>query len=83
MPLSEVADALVRRSKLPDAVRVHQLNMEMSPTSTFAHWMAGAAQLSAGDTVGAVASLERAVALNPNNQGALGLLQRLGRKPQP
>jgi hypothetical protein len=82
VPLSDVADALVLRNKLPDAVRVHLLNTEMSPTSTFAHWMAGAAQLSAGDTAAAVASLQKAVALNPNNQGALGLLQRLGRKPQ-
>ena len=82
VPLSDVADALVLRDRRSDAVRVQLLNTEMSPTSTFAHWMAGATQLSAGDTVGAVASLRKAVALNPNNQGALGLLQQLGQKPQ-
>ena len=53
----------------------------MSPASTFAFWMAGATQLAAGDTTGAVANLQKAVALNPNNQGALTLLQQLGRKP--
>ena len=79
--LSDVADALAVRTRLPDAVRVHQLNTEMSPTSTFAHWMAGAAQLSAGDTVGAIASLRQAIVLNPNNQGARGLLERLGQAP--
>jgi hypothetical protein len=82
VPLSDVADALVRRNKLSDAVRVQLLNTEMIPTSTFAHWMAGETQLTAGDTAGAIASLRKAVALNPNNQGALGLLQRLGQKPQ-
>jgi Flp pilus assembly protein TadD len=44
--------------------------------------MAGAALLSAGDTAGAISSLRKAVALNPNNQGALGLLRQLGQKPQ-
>ena len=81
VPLSDVADVLVQRRKLSDAVRVQLLNAEMSPTSTFAFWMAGATQLTAGDTAGAIASLQKAVALNPNNQGALGLLQQLGRKP--
>jgi len=82
VPLAEVAAELALRNKLPDAVRVHLLNTEMSPTSTFAHWMAGAAMLSAGDTTGAIASLRKAVALNPNNQGALGLLRKLGQQPQ-
>jgi len=81
VPLSDVADALSLRNLRPDAVRVHLLNVEMSPTSTFAHWMAGAAQLSAGDTAGAITSLRKAVTLNPQNQGALGLLQQLGQKP--
>jgi hypothetical protein len=81
-PLVDVANALALRNKLPDAVRVHLLNTEMSPTSTFAHWMAGAAMLAAGDTTGAIASLRKAVALNPNNQGALGLLRKLGQTPQ-
>ena len=81
VPLSDVADVLVQRNKLPDAVRTQLLNTEMSPASTFAFWMAGATQLAAGDTAGAVASLQKSVALNPNNQGALTLLQQLGRKP--
>jgi len=81
VPLSDVADVLVQRRKLADAVRVQLLNTEMSPTSAFAFWMAGATQLTAGDTAGAITSLQKAVALNPNNQGALGLLQQLGRKP--
>ena len=79
--LSDVAEALLIRKNSSDAVRVHLLNTEMSPTSSFACWMAGATQLSAGDASGAVSSLRKAVALNPSNQGALGLLQRLGQKP--
>ena len=81
VPLSDVADVLVQRKQLPDAVRTHLLNTEMSPTSFFAFWMAGATQLAAGDTAGAVASLEKSVALNPNNQGALTLLQQIRRRP--
>lgn len=79
--LSDVADVLMQRKQAKDAVKVHLLNTEMVPTSTFAFWMAGAAQLTAGDTTGAIASLQKAVAINPNNQGALALLQALAKKP--
>jgi len=81
VPLSDVADVLVQRKKLADAVRAHLLNTEMLPNSPFAFWMAGTTQLAAGDTSGAVSNLQKAVALNPNHQGALTLLQQIGRKP--
>jgi tetratricopeptide (TPR) repeat protein len=79
--LSNVAEALVGQQRLPDAVRVQLLNLEMYPSSSFAHWMAAQTQLAAGDSAGAVATLRKAVALNPNNQGPRELLSRLGQTP--
>jgi|CXWL01.1.fsa_nt_gi hypothetical protein len=79
--LSDVADELVARKRMPDAVRVQHLNIEMNPTSSFAHWMAAETQLAAGDSSAAVAMLRQAVALNPNSQGPRELLARLGQTP--
>lgn len=79
--LSQVADELVARKRLPDALRVQHLNTEMNPTSSFAHWRAAETQLAAGDSTGAVAMLRKAVLLNPNNQGPRELLRRLGQTP--
>jgi hypothetical protein len=55
------------RGRLADAVRFHLLNSGFSPTSGSAFRRAAEAQLAAGGTVGAVASPERAVAINAND----------------
>lgn len=69
-PLADVAAALRARDRLTDAVRLHLLNTQLSPTSAFAFRSAAGAQLAAGDTAGARASLARALSLSPNDQQA-------------
>ena len=77
VPLVDVADVLRRSGKLADAVRVYLFNTQMVPTSTFALRSAAAAQLLAGDTTGAITSLERVLALNPNDQPSRARLDQL------
>jgi Flp pilus assembly protein TadD len=43
--------------------------------------MAADAQLAAGDTASAIRSIQRALAINPNDRQAKGLLDKLGAKP--
>jgi len=81
VPLADVASSIGERGKLADAVRIHVLNTEMSPTSGFALRQASAAQLALGDTVAAIASLERALTLNPNDGQSKRSLDTLRKKP--
>jgi hypothetical protein len=79
VPLADVGAALRARGKLADAVRFHALNTRMSPNSAFAFRMSADAQLAAGDTTGAIASLERALVIAPNDpqaRRALGAIKK-------
>ncbi len=81
VPLVDVGEALGRRNRMADAIRFYVLNTEFSPNSGFAHRMAGAAFLSSGDTVKALASLERALVIAPNDQQTQRTLEALKQKP--
>ena len=78
--LAEVGAALRARSKTPDALRFYLLNTEMLPASAGALQQLAGAQLAAGDTAAAVASLEKAVAIDPNDRRAKGMLDRFKKK---
>jgi hypothetical protein len=79
--LADVAAALREKNRLADAVRFHRLNVEVSPTSTFALRQAAEAELAAGDSAAARTHLERALAINPNDQQAKRALDALRPKP--
>jgi tetratricopeptide (TPR) repeat protein len=81
VPLADVGAALRGRGKTADALRFYVLNTELTPTSAFAFRMAADAQLAAGDTASAIRSIQRALAINPNDRQAKGLLDKLGAKP--
>ena len=81
VPLADVGAEIARRGKLADAVRVHVLNTEVSPRSGFALRQASIAQAAAGDTAAAIASLERALSLNPNDGQARRTIDALRKKP--
>lgn len=81
VPLADVGEALGRRNRMADAIRFYVLNTEFSPNSAFAHRMAGGAYLSSGDTVKAITSLERAIAIAPNDQQTQRTLEALRKKP--
>ena len=80
VPLADVANAL-RQRNMADALQFHALNLEFSPNSAFAHRQAGAAYLAAGDTAKAISNFERAIAIAPNDQQTLRLLETLKKKP--
>jgi tetratricopeptide (TPR) repeat protein len=68
--LAGVGAELRRRGKLADAVRFHRLNMEMLPSSGFAHRQAADAQLATGDTAAARTTLQRALAIDSTDAQA-------------
>ena len=80
VPLADVA-AAVRSRSLPDAIRLHKLNVEFSPRSGFALRQTAGAELASGDTASAIAALERALVLNPNDSQAKDVLTAVRRTP--
>lgn len=79
--LAAVSQSLVTRGKAGDAVRFSLLNTQMSPTSGFAFQQMSEAQLATGDTSAAVASLEHALSITPNDPRVKRALDRLQKKP--
>ena len=75
--LVDVANAVRSAGPLTDALRLYQLNVEMVPTSTFALRSLAGGSLAAGDTAAAIASYERALAINPNDGQSRAALARL------
>ncbi len=76
------ASAAIRvRSQAADALRIYRLNTEVTPNSAFALRSFAGAQLASGDTAGAVASFQKALGINPNDQQSKAAVARL--KPRP
>jgi tetratricopeptide (TPR) repeat protein len=78
--LVDVANSVRRSGALADALRLYQLNVEMVPTSTFALRSLAGGSLAMGDTTAAIASYERALAINPNDTQSSAALTRLRRR---
>jgi tetratricopeptide (TPR) repeat protein len=76
-PLTEVGAALRARQKFADAVKFYLLNTEFAPNSPFAFRAAAEGQAAAGDTAAAIASLQHAMTLNPNDQQMKRMLDML------
>jgi len=81
VPLADVGSTIGRRGNLADALRIHLLNTEVSPTSTFAWRQAAGTQLALGDTAAAIASYERALTINPNDGQSKRAVESLKKKP--
>ena len=78
--LVDVANSVRSSGTLADALKLYQLNVEMVPTSTFALRSLAGASLALGDTAAAIASYERALAINPNDSQSSAALTRLKRR---
>jgi hypothetical protein len=79
VPLADIALVARSRSGIADAIRLHRLNVEMVPRSVFAlRQLAGALAIS-GDTAGAVATLQQALTLSPNDAQVRSMLDALRR----
>ncbi|HZI29960.1 MAG TPA: c-type cytochrome [Gemmatimonadaceae bacterium] len=78
--LVDVANSVRSSGALADALRLYQLNVEMVPTSTFALRSLAGGSLAMGDTTAAIASYERALAINPSDAQSSVALTRLRRR---
>jgi hypothetical protein len=80
VPLADVATTLRRRGSPADGLRFNLLNTEFVPRSGFAHRQAAEGHLVLGDSAAAMASLERALVINANDQQARQRLDALRRR---
>lgn len=80
VPLADIATTLRRRDRPADALRFNLLNTEFSPRSGFAHRQAAEGHVAVGDTAAAIASLERALAINGEDSQARRRLNALLRR---
>lgn len=69
----------LRTGRIAAGIAVFRLNTFMYPASSNVWDSLGEALLVAGDTTGAAESYSRAVSLDPGNQNAIGVLQRIRR----
>ena len=76
--LNALGYAYLGRGGADTAVRVLALNAEVYPDSSNAHDSLAEAYLAAGDRAGAVATYERALALNPASTSTEAALEQLG-----
>ena len=82
-PLAEVGGALRARQKFADAVKFYLLNTEFAPNSPFAFRAVAEGQAAAGDTAAAIASLQHAISLNPNDPQMKRMLDMLTHQAPP
>ncbi len=74
--------ALLRKGRKESAIRVFQLNAEAHPASANVYDSLGEAYLAAGDKRLAIASYEKAVAVDPAMRSAVAALQTLANRPK-
>ena len=76
--LDDIAETLAQeKSDLDGAIVIMKLNLEFHPDSAQSHLMLGQFHMAAGTRDAAIASVERAIALEPENQYAKSILERL------
>jgi hypothetical protein len=76
-PVNTAAVGLIRAGRATDAKTLLGLNGEYHPDDPQAAFVLGQAELALGDTTAAVAALERALQLQPDNPQARRLLSQL------
>ena len=76
--LSHVAEKLTQESQdFAGAIELMKLNVEVNPEEPNAHLMLGRLYMVAGDREAAVASMERSLELDPENQFAKRMLEQI------
>ena len=79
--INDVANALIARHRLADALPVLRFNADLFPQSYLAPFFLGEAVLAAGDTAGAIAAYRKSVANDEQMMDAIDRLKRLGAWP--
>ena len=70
---------LINAGRLDDAIRIFELNVEYFPNASNPHDSLAEAYLEAGRTEDAVTHFKKSLELDPENQNAITMLQRLGK----
>jgi tetratricopeptide (TPR) repeat protein len=68
---------LLGSSRIPDAIDVFRLNVEVFPDSANVYDSLGEAYMKNGDSENAIANYERSLGLNPSNENARRMLETL------
>jgi len=79
--INDVANALIARNRLADALPVLRFNAELFPQSYLAPYFLGEALLASGDTAAAIAAYRKSVANDEQMMDAIDRLKRLGAWP--
>jgi tetratricopeptide (TPR) repeat protein len=76
-PLNAVAEELARGERLDEAVRVMEMNIEFHSGESHPHVLLAQIHVQRGEKEAAIASLERALEIDPDNGWARGMLERV------
>lgn len=76
--LNDIGYGLLRQQKLADAVKVFEANVEFYPDDANAHDSLGEAYAEAGRKNDAVMRYKKSLELNPQNDNAVKMLEKLG-----
>ena len=75
--INEAGYQLLALKRVPDAIKVFQLNVELHPESWNAYDSLGEAYTNQGEKEAAIESYEKSLKLNPQNSGATEMLKKL------
>jgi tetratricopeptide (TPR) repeat protein len=76
--LNALGYQLIQAHKLPQAIRIFQLNVEAYPNSGNTYDSLAEAYMDDGNKSQAIAYYQRSLQLNPKNSNAVKMLQKLG-----
>jgi uncharacterized membrane protein len=75
--LNSLGYKLLRANKIKEAIRIFQLNIEAHPNSSNPYDSLGEGYMDDGEKELAIANYQRSLQLNPKNQNAVRMLQKL------
>ena len=75
--LNDLGYKLLQRKQFHDAIRIFQLNVETYPKSSNVYDSLGEAYMDDGDKSLAITNYKKSLSLNPKNQNAVKMLQKL------
>jgi tetratricopeptide (TPR) repeat protein len=77
-PLNSVAEKLAREKQdAAGAITIMKMNVEFNPDAAFSHLLLGQLYQMSGDNAAAIASVEKCLALDPDNRWAKDMLEKI------
>jgi tetratricopeptide (TPR) repeat protein len=76
-PLNAVAEDLAKQQNLDGAVTIMKMNIDFNPDESYPHLLLGQIYAQNGDKDAAIASMERALEIDPENDWARQTLERV------